>query len=110
MPSTEVPARWWAPRSAEPDARQAETAADKRLYVEAGLAPVECIECGNRVLVRKNSVKHTSVQWSTDSTGCPEIAAQVSAGAHSGQILGCSMLKNSIDCAVRHGGLVIGDE
>jgi hypothetical protein len=110
MSSTEVPARWWAPRSAEPDARQAETAADKRLYVEAGLVPVECIECGNRVLVKKNSDKHTSVQWSTASTGCPEIAARMSAGARSGQILGCSLLKKSIDRAVQRGGLVIGGD
>jgi DNA-directed RNA polymerase subunit RPC12/RpoP len=110
MSSTEVPARWWAPRSAEPDARQAETAADKRRYVEAGLVPVECIECGNRVLVKKNSDEHTSVQWSAASTGCPEIAARVSAGAHSGQILGCSLLKKSIDSAVQRGRLVIGGD
>jgi hypothetical protein len=107
MPSTEVPPRWWAPRTAQPSDRQAETAADKRLYVEHGLTPVDCIECGNRVLVKKNSEKHTSVQWSSTSTSCPEIAAQVAAGVHSGQILGCSKLKKSIERAGQEGRLAV---
>jgi hypothetical protein len=83
------------------------TAADRRLYVEAGLAPVECGECGNRVLVKKNSDKHTSVQWSGSATDCPEIAAEVAAGAYSGQVLGCAALKRSIERAVQDGRLEV---
>jgi hypothetical protein len=110
MSSTEVPARWWSRASAEPDARQAETAADKQLYVESGLVPVECTRCGNRVLAKKNSDKHTSVQWTAESSTCPEIAAQVDGGARSAQILGCSTLKQSIEQAARDGRLAVPDD
>jgi hypothetical protein len=110
MSATEVPARWWAPTSAEPSERQAATAADKRLYVESGLAPVECAQCGNQVLVKKNSAKHTSVQWTAESTSCPEIAAQVATGTRSAQVLGCSALKQSIVQAVRDGLLAVPDD
>lgn len=105
MSHTDVPARWWA-GAASPD-----TAADKQLYVEIGLAPVTCSTCGTEVLVKKNSAKHTSVQWTSDAVAsCPEIRARAEAGAPAGQVLGCPRLKQSIDHAVRRGDLTVPDD
>jgi hypothetical protein len=89
--------------------RRRETAADKRLYVEIGLAPVTCTMCGVEALVKKNSPKHTSVQWTPAGVAsCPEIAAARAAdpGAF---VLGCPKLKSSIEDAVRAGQVVVPD-
>jgi hypothetical protein len=94
-----------------PASREAETAADRRLYLEIGLSPVTCAQCGTEVLVKKNSDKHTSVQWTNDAaTVCPEIAAQVAIGTTPGQVLGCSALKASIAEAVRSGAVTVPDD
>ena len=86
----------------------ADTAADRRLYLEIGLVPVTCARCGTEVLVKKNSAKHTSVQWTSDAVAsCPEIAGQVGTGERPGQVLGCSALKASIQDAVRTGVLTV---
>jgi hypothetical protein len=99
-----APARWWA----ADETRAAETAADKRLYVEVGLAPVRCGACGSEVLVKKYSEKHTSVQWTADpASSCPEFAAAVAAGRRSAELLGCPRLKESIAAAVESGRLVV---
>src|SRR5690348_2903444 len=109
MSATDVPARWWAGTSAS--SRTADTAADMQLYVEIGLAPVRCMSCGTEVLVKKNSPKHTTVQWTSDAaTVCPEIKAQVEGGAIGGQVLGCSRLKQSIEDAVRRGELTVPND
>lgn len=105
-----APARRWA--GAEPtEGEQAQqTAADKRLYVEVGLAPVSCAHCGTQVLVKKNSDKHTSVQWTTDPvTSCPEFTAAAAVGTLSAQFLGCSRLKASIEAAATSGQVVVPD-
>jgi DNA-directed RNA polymerase subunit RPC12/RpoP len=97
----------WA-RGADSQSRQ--TSDDKRRYLEDGLEPVSCSRCATRVLVKKNSPRHTSVQWTSDAAAsCPEIGAQVSAGGRGGQILGCSMLKQSIEEAIAAGALTIPD-
>jgi hypothetical protein len=81
-----------------------------RLYLEDGLVPVACSRCATGVLVKKNSPQHTSVQWTSDAaTSCPEIGAQVAAGARGAQILGCASLKQSIEDAVRNGRLAVPD-
>jgi hypothetical protein len=109
MSTTNVPPRWWAGTSAS--GRSADTAADMQLYVEIGLAPVTCAQCGTEVLVKKNSVKHTSVQWTKNAVqACPEIAAQVAAGTPPGQVLGCSALKATIAEAARNGQLTVPND
>lgn len=109
MSATDVPPRWWAGSAAAP--RAADTAADMRLYVEAGLVPVACARCATTVLVKKNSPKHTTIQWTSDATtSCPEIGAQVAAGAKGAQILGCTVLKRSIEDAVRAGLVAVPDD
>lgn len=82
--------------------RARETAADRRLYLEIGFTPVACSACGVEVGVKKNSRKHTSVQWSRAAVaGCPELA--------DGLRLGCSRLRQSIERAVRDGLIVVPD-
>ena len=81
--------------------RARETAADKRLYVEIGLVPVQCGACGVEVSVKKNSSKHTSVQWTAAAMrGCTQYATT----------LGCPRLRESIETAVRDGRLPVPDE
>lgn len=82
--------------------RQRETEADKRLYVEIGLVPVTCQACGVEVAVKKNSRKHTSVQWTAAAmAGCLEFAE--ADPAKTALMLGCGRLKASIEAAVRDG-------
>jgi hypothetical protein len=87
----------------------AETLADKRLYTEVGLAPVACGACGAEVGVRKNSTRHTSIQWTSAAVrACHEFAA--GAGERCGGVpLGCARLRESIDAAVADGVLVVPD-
>jgi hypothetical protein len=81
--------------------RARETAADKRLYVEIGLVPVQCARCGVEVNVKKNSAKHTSVQWTAAAMrGCTQYATT----------FGCPRLRDSIEAAVRDGRLPVPDE
>lgn len=82
--------------------RERETAADKRLYLEIGLTPVTCSACGVEVAVKKNSRRHTSVQWTRSAAeACPELAGR------DGLRLGCPRLADSIEQAVRNGTLVV---
>lgn len=89
--------------------RRRETAEDRRLYVEIGLTPVVCAACGVEAMVKKNSNKHTSVQWTSEGVAaCPEITA-ARAAAPGALVLGCSRLAASIDDAVRSGAVVVPD-
>jgi hypothetical protein len=48
------------------------------------------------------------VQWSTPAAvTCPQIAAEVAAGMHSARVLGCPLLRRSIDEAVADGTLTV---
>ncbi|WP_333618089.1 hypothetical protein [Dietzia sp.] len=59
----------------QPDRRaqlEAATAKDRETYTANGYQPVECRYCHAEVEVRKNSEKHTSVQWPRKATDtCP---------------------------------------
>jgi hypothetical protein len=90
----------WAADTPELTERERDTAADKRLYVEIGLAPVQCRTCGVEVGVKKNSRKHTSVQWT----------AAAMAGCTCYANFGCPRLKETIEAAVRDGVVVVPDE
>jgi hypothetical protein len=107
--ATDAPTRRWASEDGEPAARRRETVADMRLYVEIGLTPVTCSECGVEALVKKNSQQHTSVQWTPNGVAsCPEIRAARAADPHA-LVLGCSRLRASIEGAVRAGQVVVPD-
>ncbi|WP_239450692.1 hypothetical protein [Gordonia terrae] len=61
------------------------------------MQPHNCRACGLAVTVEKFSTAHTSIQWLSDSAGCPFNAAR-------GQTLAgdsCPELQDSIDDAVR---------
>ncbi|HEX6346798.1 hypothetical protein [Umezawaea sp.] len=80
---------------------------ERREFLEGGLRPVECLACGNRVLVKKHSLRHTSVQWTSDAAlSCPEFAA---AGRDTALIATCLALRDSIERAVRDGVLEVAD-
>ncbi|HKC26577.1 MAG TPA: hypothetical protein VKB75_01070 [Jatrophihabitans sp.] len=89
--------------------RQRETAEDRRLYLEIGLTAVACRRCAVEALVKKNSAKHTSVQWTASGVAaCPEIAAARAADPGA-LVLGCAQLAASIEAAVAAGAVVVPD-
>ena len=63
------------------------------------MQPLDCDECGRRVLIEKFSPAHTSIQWIGDAGDCPVIAAQQRAVGHADR--GCEVLRHRIDRAVR---------
>ncbi len=105
---SDAPAQWTSEGAGRSE-RERETAADKRLYVEIGLTPVTCSTCGVEATVKKNSRKHTSVQWTRAAVvGCPEITAARAADP-AALVLGCSRMRQSIEDAVRDGAVVVPD-
>lgn len=66
--------------------------------------PVSCHHCGSCVLVEKNSLAHTLVQWTADTRQCAEL------GERPGQavVRTCLRLRDSIEAAVRGGRVPIG--
>lgn len=80
-------------------------------FLVAGLRPVSCRACGTRVLVKKNSPQHTSIQWTTDAgSSCPVFAERVAAGATTALLNTCEKLGDAITDAVRDGLLAAGDD
>jgi len=67
--------------------------------------PLACRSCGNQVLVKKNSLEHTSVQWA-DSTPCVEFALVPDINQRA-RVPGCAQLRESIDDAVRGGRIEV---
>lgn len=63
--------------------------------------PLACRMCGNRVMVGKYSLAHTSVQW-TEATRCVEFAVAASPT--------CTQMRESIDDAVRAGRIEVPTE
>jgi hypothetical protein len=92
------------------------TSADRREFLTSGLRPIECLTCGTCVLVRKTSLRQTSIQWTTDaSSSCAEFAARLAAiesraGDRVSALLDtCEKLKASIELAVLDGLLEVPD-
>jgi hypothetical protein len=86
---------------------RAATRADRQEFLSGGLRPVECTACGTCVLVKKNSHHHTSIQWQTPTSECPEFAAQNRPG---GLLDTCSKLRASIEALVTEGLLEVPDD
>ena len=99
---------------ADPVAAQAlrdATADDRFRYMEAGMTPVACESCGTEVLVRKNSIDQTSVQWqATPSDVCPRFAEARAAGKVSALQDACPNLESSIGHAVRLGVIAMPEQ
>jgi hypothetical protein len=82
------------------------TLADRREYLEAGLTGLACDGCDAHVLVKKNSPRQTSVQWTSQAvTQCAEFSARVALGEMTPLVDTCATLRDSIERAVRDGRL-----
>lgn len=93
----------------QPGARP-ETLADRHEFLTSGLTPHDCESCGTRVLVKKNSPKHTSIQWTTEARqSCPVFAEQTSVEGSAALLGTCPKLSDSIERAVRNGDLEVAE-
>jgi hypothetical protein len=86
----------------------AETLEDQRLYTQARLVDVACLDCLAHVSVKKNSDHHTSIQWTAAAReACPELSRR---GHGRASHEACPRLTASIDAATRDGVVAIGAE
>ncbi|MEN0137185.1 MAG: hypothetical protein AAGC80_18695 [Rhodococcus sp. (in: high G+C Gram-positive bacteria)] len=73
------------------------------------MQPLQCTECGARVLVQKNSWEHTSVQWDdTARANCREIGT-IGDGRPGAPRRGCAALTASILRAAQAGAVPVRD-
>ncbi len=85
------------------------TTEEQRLYTEARLVEVACLDCLARVRVKKNSDHHTSVQWSTGARAdCQEFQRRGVQPGGRDVHKPCARLRASIEDAVRAGDVPIG--
>ena len=85
-----------------------DTLEEQRLYTQARLVEVACLDCLAKVMVKKNSEHHTSIQWTAGArAACPELSRRPS-GRESHPA--CPRLAASIEQAVRDGAVRIGAE
>ena len=86
-----------------------DTFEDQRLYTQARLTEVACLDCLARVGVKKNSEHHTSIQWHADSLEqCAEFRKRSTQPGGRHVYEGCSRLRSSIERAVAEGELEVG--
>lgn len=108
-------ARWakapdFAGQTERLEAIAAQTIEDKHEYLDSGLQEVDCKACGACVLVRKNTYKHTSVQWTSDpALRCHTFKEAIASGQSSALKDGCPKLHDSIADAVRDGTITVRD-
>jgi hypothetical protein len=87
----------------------AETLADRELYTTSQLAEVPCLDCQARVMVRKNSEHHTSIQWTEEAVAnCSTFAKLERQEGGRPVHSSCPRLVASIEQAVRDGAVPIG--
>ncbi|MFC5729817.1 MULTISPECIES: hypothetical protein [Nocardioides] len=86
-----------------------ETLEDQRLYTQARLVEVSCLDCLAKVGVKKNSDHHTSIQWSTEAlAACPEFGRRDPETGRRDVHKACPRMMASIEAAVRDGIVPIG--
>jgi hypothetical protein len=89
----------------------AATLEDQRLYTQARLTEVACLDCLARVGVKKNSEHHTSIQWNDEALhACPEFTRMSRRPEGRPIHEGCPRLAASIEAAAREGRIPIGAE
>jgi len=90
-------------------ATTAETAEDQRLYLDARLVEVACLDCLATVRVKKNSPHHTSVQWSAEAVAaCPEFGRMSQQAGGRTVHTACPRMMASIERAVAEGNVEVG--
>ena len=88
-----------------------ETLEDQRLYTQARLTEVACLDCLAKVGVKKNSEHHTSIQWDAASlAACAEFRKMEGEPGGRHVYASCSRLSSSIERAVAEGAIEIGAE
>jgi hypothetical protein len=88
-----------------------ETREDQRLYTEARLVEVACLDCLATVRVKKNSQHQTSVQWDHGAEAhCSTFNRLESEPGGRKVYATCPRLAASIDAAVKEGTVTIGAE
>ncbi len=86
-----------------------DTLEEQKLYTEARLVDVACLDCLATVKVKKNSDHQTSLQWSSEArANCQEFARQDQGTGRRDVHKPCSRMMTSIDDAVRAGDVPIG--
>ena len=86
-----------------------ETLADRAHYTRSNLQEVPCMDCSARVLVRKNSEHHTSIQWTQEAVqDCPTFAKMDREDGGRPVHAGCPRMNKSIEEAVREGAVSVG--
>mgnify|MGYP001229623609 CR=1 FL=1 len=86
------------------------TQLDRETYTRAGFQPVECQHCGTGALVRKNSEKHTSIQWARGSDrDCPVLTEWRSGGERPEGEDTCPKMLASIRYAYAEGLLTLAE-
>jgi hypothetical protein len=87
----------------------AETFEDRALYTQSHLQELPCMDCKARVLVRKNSEHHTSIQWTQEAVSdCTTFAKMNQQEGGRPVYAGCPRLNKSIEEAVRDGAVSVG--
>jgi hypothetical protein len=82
---------------------------DQRRYLEGGLVDVRCLDCQAAVRARKNSVFHTSIQWTAQARReCMELSRRGAGPGGRAAHESCSRLRASIAEAVEEGRLPVG--
>jgi hypothetical protein len=83
---------------------QEATTRDKEHYLRGGLTEIECRACHARVMVKKYSPHHTSVQWTSAARdNCPEFKAIRAEGGNPAMLPTCPRMSASIDHGVSEG-------
>lgn len=68
--------------------------------------PLGCRRCGVTVLVKKHSLAHTVVQWTSATDACTELGTETPVGA---LVPSCPFLRDTIESAVLARDLEVGD-
>lgn len=70
------------------------------------MQPVDCLSCGQRVLVEKYSPIHTGIQWpAPDSVLCPYRGGTIGVQNPRSLTRTCDGLSDAVRVAVRNGSL-----
>jgi hypothetical protein len=86
-----------------------ETLEDRQLYTRGQLGEVSCRQCRAKVLVRKNSDHHTSIQWNQQAVDACEVFTDLDQQAAGRPVhAGCPQLVASIEYAVSEGIITVG--
>lgn len=86
-----------------------ETFEDRALYTRDSLVELPCMDCQARVMVRKNSDHHTSIQWTQEAVAECAVFSKLSSQEGGRPVhAGCPRLVASIEEAVREGAVSVG--